>query len=132
MAEIVRKKAPRRPRARIDPATKTFQALRIEVNSELENLAEALEQGISLLRPGGRICVIAFHSLEDRIVKRAFAGAARGCVCPSELPRCVCGRKPMLKIVTPKPIRPSREETAGNPRSRSARLRAAEKLEAAS
>jgi 16S rRNA (cytosine1402-N4)-methyltransferase len=80
------------------------------------------------LRPQGRICIISFHSLEDRIVKRTFARAARGCICPPELPRCVCGRKPFLRILTPKPVRPTREEMAVNPRSRSARLRAAERV----
>jgi len=129
LADIVRRCAPGHPgRRRINPATKTFQALRIEVNSELENLAAALEDGIRLLNPGGRICVISFHSLEDRIVKRTFARHARGCTCPPELPQCVCGKKPALKILTPKPQRPSKEETIANPRSRSAKLRAAEKV----
>jgi len=131
LAEIVRKRAAKPGRrARIDPATRTFQALRIEVNSELENLKRVLDDSISLLKPKGRICVISFHSLEDRIVKRAFVRFARGCVCPPELPQCVCGKKPALKILTPKPIRPSDEDIAANPRSRSARLRAAEKMTA--
>jgi 16S rRNA (cytosine1402-N4)-methyltransferase len=114
-------------RRRIHPATRTFQALRIEVNSELENLKTALDDGIAALKSEGRVCVISFHSLEDRIVKRTFARMARGCVCPPELPACVCGKKPVLRIVTSKPMRPSDEEIAANPRARSAKLRAAEK-----
>ena len=129
LADIVRRCIPRKGRPpKIDPATRTFQALRIEVNSELDNLKEILTDTIPLLNPGGRICVISFHSLEDRIVKQTFARAARGCVCPPEFPQCVCGRKPVLKILTRKPVRPSPEEIAANPRSRSARLRAAEKV----
>jgi 16S rRNA (cytosine1402-N4)-methyltransferase len=128
LADIVRKAVPRAKRpSRIHPATRTFQALRIEVNSELDNLAIVLDDGVARLKRGGRICVIAFHSLEDRIVKRKFAGFARGCTCPPELPQCICGKKPTLKIITRKPIIPSPEEIAANPRSRSARLRAAEK-----
>jgi 16S rRNA (cytosine1402-N4)-methyltransferase len=128
LADIVQKAIPRRRRpARIHPATRTFQALRIEVNSELENLAVALDDGVARLKEHGRICVISFHSLEDRIVKRKFAGFARGCICPSDLPQCVCGKESALKILTRKPIEPSVEEVAANPRSRSARLRAAEK-----
>ncbi|GAB4337625.1 MAG: 16S rRNA (cytosine(1402)-N(4))-methyltransferase RsmH [Candidatus Abyssubacteria bacterium] len=130
LADIVRRCVATGPRARIDPVTRTFQAIRIEVNSELDNLAEALNEGIALLRQGGRICVISFHSLEDRIVKQTYVRAARGCVCPPEFPQCVCGRKPMLSVLTPKPIRPSSEEVTRNPRSRSARLRAAEKVAA--
>jgi 16S rRNA (cytosine1402-N4)-methyltransferase len=128
LADIVRGCALSGSRARLDPATRTFQALRIEVNSELESLAEALNEGIAALRPGGRVCVISFHSLEDRIVKQTFARAARGCICPAEFPKCVCGRQPILRILTPKPIRPSSAEIERNPRSRSARLRAAEKI----
>jgi len=129
LADIVRRSVPHRPgRARIDPATRTFQALRIEVNAELENLAKALEDALPRLKQRGRICIISFHSLEDRIVKRTFARAARGCICPPEFPQCICGRKPFLRILTPRPVRPSREEIAVNPRSRSARLRAAERV----
>jgi 16S rRNA (cytosine1402-N4)-methyltransferase len=102
--------------------------LRIEVNSELDNLAVAVDDGVARLRPGGRICIISFHSLEDRIVKQKFAAFARGCICPAEIPQCMCGKKPILKILTPKPIQPAAEEVAANPRSRSARLRAAEKI----
>ncbi len=131
LADIVRKCVPKKPRrARTDPATRTFQALRIRVNSELENLKTVLEDGIQFLKPGGRICVISFHSLEDRIAKRAFARAARGCICPPEAPQCICGKRPNLRILTAKPIRPSSEEIAANPRCRSARLRAAERITA--
>ncbi len=139
LAEIVRRCVPRRRRAAqtrgvktrltgIDPATRTFQALRIEVNSELDNLTQALNDGVAFLKPGGRMCVISFHSLEDRIVKQAFAQAARGCICPPEAPQCVCGKKPSLRVLTRKPVIPTDEEIAANPRSRSARLRAAEKI----
>jgi len=129
LADIVRRRIPRKGRPpKIDPATRTFQALRIEVNSELDNLRAVLDDAIPLLKRGGRICVISFHSLEARIVKQTFAQAARGCVCPPDFPECVCRRKPVLKILTPKPLRPSLEEVAANPRSRSARLRAAEKV----
>jgi len=131
LAEVVRRCVPqKRRRPGLDPATRTFQALRITVNSELENLRKVLDDAIPLLRPRGRICVISFHSLEDRIVKQTFARAARGCVCPPELPQCVCGKKPTLRVLTPKPIRPSDEEIAANPRCRSAKLRAAEKFAA--
>ncbi len=129
LADIVRKCAPKtRRRSKTHPATRTFQALRIEVNSELENLKKALDDGVSLLESGGRVCVISFHSLEDRIVKRTFVRLARGCDCAPELPQCVCGKKPTLRILTRKPIRPSEREVATNPRSRSARMRAAEKM----
>ena len=129
LADLVRRAKPRPSRrTRIDPSTKTFQALRIEVNSELDNLEKALDDGISALAPGGRICVISFHSLEDRIVKRTFARLSRGCVCPPEFPMCTYGKSPTLKILTSKPIRPSDEEISQNPRSRSAKLRAAEKV----
>lgn len=129
LADLIRRCVPGRARhPRIDPATRTFQALRIEVNSELDNLTKVLSDAIPLLSTKGRICVISFHSLEDRIVKKTFVQAARGCTCPPEFPQCVCGRKPLLRILTSKPIRPSRTEIQANPRSRSARLRAAERL----
>ena len=109
------------------PAKRVFQALRIAVNTELESLERALPEAVSILRPGGRIAVVSFHSLEDRIVKRFFAGEARGCVCPPELPVCVCGREPQLRLLTRKAVRPSPAEVAANVRSASARLRAAMK-----
>ncbi len=110
------------------PSKRTFQAIRIAVNDELGELRRAVEEGISLLRPGGRFCIITFHSLEDRIVKQAFAQAAKGCTCPPQLPVCVCGNKPQIRLVTRKPVVASEEELARNPRSRSAKLRVAEKL----
>lgn len=117
-------------RARIHPATRVFQALRIHVNRELETLPVALERCIELLRPEGRLCVISYHSLEDRIVKRFMARERRGCVCPPELPVCACGRAPRLAPVGRQPQVPTPHETATNPRSRSARLRAARRIAA--
>ncbi len=107
------------------PAKRVFQALRIEVNHELESLEVGLPAAFEMLRPGGRVAVISFHSLEDRIVKRFFRDRARGCTCPPELPICVCGREPEAKILTSKPIRPSALEIDRNPRASSARLRVA-------
>ncbi len=111
------------------PAKRTFQALRIEVNHELDELGTALDAAIRWLNPGGRICVISYHSLEDRIVKETFANMAKGCICPPDIPVCVCGNKPKVKIVTRKPITPSDAELEENPRSRSAKLRVAQKLD---
>ncbi len=110
------------------PAKRTFQALRIEVNGELDVLKRGLEAAIRWANPGGRICVISYHSLEDRIVKEMFASFANRCTCPPDLPMCVCGKKPMLKVITRKPVVPTAEEIARNPRARSAKLRVAEKL----
>jgi 16S rRNA (cytosine1402-N4)-methyltransferase len=115
-------------RRRLHPATRTFQALRVAVNGELECLAEALPQTLRLLTSGGRLAIISFHSLEDRKVKRFFRNEARDCLCPPEVPVCTCGHRATLGIVTRKPIRPSAEEVAANPRSRSARLRIAYRL----
>lgn len=112
----------------IHPATRTFQALRIEVNNELGELEEALPKLISMLAPGGRIAVISFHSLEDRIVKRAFKLAAKECVCPKEFPVCRCDKKITARIITKKPIRPTKTEIKNNVRSRSAKLRVAERV----
>ncbi len=111
------------------PARRTFQALRIAVNDELAQLAAALPAAWELLRPGGRLAAIAFHSLEDRQVKRFLAARARGCICPPELPVCVCGRTPEAELLTRRALAPSPGEVAANPRSRSAHLRAARKLE---
>ena len=127
--EIIRKAVP--AKARSDgshPSKRTFQALRIVVNNELGELTDALEAGCGLLNQGGRFCVITFHSLEDRIVKRFFAEKAKGCVCPPECPVCVCGKKPELTPITHKPIEADETELAENPRSHSAKLRVAEKL----
>lgn len=110
------------------PARRTFQALRIEVNRELDVLAAALDSASRWLSPGGRICVISYHSLEDRIVKQTFARLSAGCTCPPEIPVCVCGVEPVLRVITRRPILPSAEEIEVNPRSRSAKLRVAEKL----
>lgn len=107
------------------PARRVFQALRIAVNDELGALERVLPPALELLRPGGRIAVISFQSLEDRIVKRFFAAESRGCTCPPDLPVCVCGREPQLRLLTKKAVRPSPIELAANPRSASARLRAA-------
>jgi 16S rRNA (cytosine1402-N4)-methyltransferase len=109
------------------PAKRVFQALRIEVNHELESLEAGLPAAFEMLRPGGRLAVISFHSLEDRIVKRFLATQARGCICPPDLPVCACGKEPTLRLLTRKAVRPSPQETAENPRAASARLRAAVK-----
>jgi 16S rRNA (cytosine1402-N4)-methyltransferase len=109
------------------PARRVFQALRIAVNDELHGLEAALPAALEVLRPGGRVAVISFHSLEDRIVKRYFRREERGCTCPPEFPVCVCGREPTLRVLTKKAIRPAAEELAANPRAGSARLRAAAK-----
>jgi 16S rRNA (cytosine1402-N4)-methyltransferase len=111
------------------PAKRVFQALRIAVNDELASLEQALPAALSMLRPGGRLAVISFHSLEDRIVKRFLAAQARGCTCPPDLPICVCGKEPAVRLLARKAVRPSPQETAENPRSASARLRAAVKTE---
>lgn len=113
---------------RVHPATRTFQALRIAVNRELEVLREALAAVLELLAPGARLAVISFHSLEDRIVKQFVQVESRGCVCPPRVPVCTCGHHPRLRALTKKPLRPRAEEVARNPRSRSAVLRVAERL----
>jgi 16S rRNA (cytosine1402-N4)-methyltransferase len=110
------------------PAKRVFQALRIAVNDELGQLEAALPAALAMLRPGGRLAVISFHSLEDRIVKRFFAERAKGCTCPPDFPVCACGRQPELRILTRKPLRPSALELDRNPRAASARLRASVKL----
>ncbi len=117
----------RRPR-NIDPATRVFQALRIAVNDELENLRRGLEGALSILRPGGRLAVISFHSLEDRVVKAFFTRESRDCICPPHLPTCVCGHRAGLRVVARRPVRPGAAEVARNPRARSAWLRVAERL----
>lgn len=129
LAGIVAGVAGRRGPTRIHPATRTFQALRIVVNDELTGLDRLLEEAAERLTPGGRIAVIAFHSLEDRIVKRTLRALARRCTCPRDLPVCACGRPDLVRPVTRRAIRPSAQEVRDNPRSRSARLRAAERLE---
>ncbi len=129
LADLIRKVIPggRKP-TRIDPATRTFQALRIAVNQELEQVEHGVTQGIQLLKPGGRLVVISFHSLEDRIVKQIFREQAKGCICPPRLPYCQCGKKPTVDILTRKGLRPRPDEIEVNPRSRSAVLRAVAKI----
>lgn len=109
------------------PAKRTFQAIRIAVNDELNSVSKAMDASIPCLNPGGRLAVITFHSLEDRIVKNAMAAAAKGCICPPEFPVCVCGRKPQVTVLTRKPIVSGEEELERNPRARSAKLRICEK-----
>jgi 16S rRNA (cytosine1402-N4)-methyltransferase len=110
------------------PATRVFQALRMAVNDELGALREGLQAAVTVLRPGGRLVVIAYHSIEDRVVKNHFRDAAKGCSCPPRTPICICGETVTLKVLTRRPVDPSAEEIAANPRARSARLRAAEKV----
>jgi len=112
----------------IDPATRVFQALRIAVNHELENLQQGLEAAMRALRPGGRLAVISFHSLEDRITKQFFVRESRDCICPPHLPTCVCGHRAGLRVVTRRPLRADSAEVARNPRARSAVLRISEKI----
>ncbi|HHL40266.1 MAG TPA: 16S rRNA (cytosine(1402)-N(4))-methyltransferase RsmH [Deltaproteobacteria bacterium] len=129
LAAVVREAVPARLRPRsIDPATRTFQALRIAVNRELEGLDAAIRDAAQLLRPGARLAVIAFHSLEDRIVKRTLRELAAPCVCPPGLPRCACGRSPLARLLGRRARRPSPAETESNRRARSARLRVVERI----
>jgi 16S rRNA (cytosine1402-N4)-methyltransferase len=132
LAAVVERVSPVNPRRRrrIHPATRVFQALRIAVNEELDALEAGLAAAVDLLRPGGRLVVLSYHSLEDRIVKRFIAAERRGCTCPPEAPVCVCGRAPRLRLVTRPSLTPSEAEIDANPRARSARLRAAERLAA--
>jgi 16S rRNA (cytosine1402-N4)-methyltransferase len=130
LAQVVEQAVVPRPgnrRRRLHPATLTFQALRIAVNEELATLETALPQAVELLAPGGRMAVIAFHSLEDRIVKRFMRRESKDCICPPDLPICTCDHRASLDVITRKPIRPTEKEVAANPRSRSARLRIAER-----
>jgi len=130
LADLVRDTVPGgyKP-ARIHPATRVFQALRIQVNGELDHVAQGISRGLELLKPGGRMVVISFHSLEDRIVKQFFQRQAQSCICPPQLPYCNCGHQAKLEILTRKAVRASEEEIADNPRARSAVLRAARRLD---
>jgi 16S rRNA (cytosine1402-N4)-methyltransferase len=132
LASLVERVSPGNPRVRrrIHPATRVFQALRIAVNEELDALQDGLAAAVDLLRPGGRLVVLSYHSLEDRIVKRFLDAERKGCICPPELPVCVCGRSPRLRLVTKPSLTPTDAEIAENPRARSARLRAAERMAA--
>ena len=132
LAALIERVAPRGApgRRRIHPATRVFQALRIAVNEELDALGEALAVAVDLLRPGGRLVVLSYHSLEDRIVKRFLDAERKGCICPPSVPVCVCGRTPRLRLVTRPSLTPTDAEIAANPRARSARLRAAERIAA--
>jgi 16S rRNA (cytosine1402-N4)-methyltransferase len=132
LASLVEHEVPVNPRIRrrTHPATRVFQALRIAVNEELDALEDGLAAAVELLRPGGRLVVLSYHSLEDRIVKRFLAAERRGCVCAPEVPVCVCGRAPRLRLVTRPSLVPTEAEIDTNPRARSARLRAAERLAA--
>jgi len=129
LVDIIRSAMPAQAlREKQHPAKRSFQAIRIAVNDELGSVEKAMENAIPLLNPGGRLAVITFHSLEDRIVKSAMTQAAKGCTCPPSLPVCVCGKKPQVKLISRKPIMATDEELEANPRSRSAKLRVCEKL----
>lgn len=131
LAEIIKASVPAATRrGKGHPARKTFQAIRIHVNNELENLSTGLEKGFSVLKTGGRLSVISFHSLEDRIVKRTMRDWCEGCICPKDFPVCVCGRQPKARLIYKKGRAPSQEELEENLRARSARLRVIEKIEA--
>lgn len=128
LVEVIKSAMPPKAlREKQHPAKRTFQAIRIAVNDELASVDRMLQRAVPRLNPGGRLAVITFHSLEDRIVKTGLAGFAKGCVCPPDFPVCVCGRTPDIRLVNKKPILPSRQEIEENPRARSAKLRAAEK-----
>ena len=128
LADIITTAVPAKFRREKNPCKKTFQAFRIAVNCEFEHLSNGLDDAFELLKPGGRLCVITFHSLEDRIVKQRFASFCKGCICPPDFPQCVCGKTPRGKLVNRKPIEATPEELEANIRSRSAKLRIIEKL----
>lgn len=127
LAEIIKRSVPAAVRREKNPCKKTFQAIRIAVNGELEHLSKGLDAAFYSLKPGGRLAVITFHSLEDRIVKRRFAGWCKGCICPPDFPKCICGREPEGKLVNKKPAEACADELEKNKRSRSARLRIIER-----
>ena len=129
LVEIIKKAIPKK--ARIDgphPAKRTFQAIRIEVNNELGVITEMIDDAASIMNEDGRICIITFHSLEDRIVKNAFRDLATDCICPPHIPICQCDKEALVKVITRKPILPTDKEIEENPRSRSAKLRVAERI----
>ena len=127
LADIVRDSVPQKARRDKNPCKKTFQAIRIAVNGEFDHLSKGLEEAFFSLKPGGRLAVITFHSLEDRIVKQKFAGWCKGCICPPDFPQCVCGHKPKGTLVNRKPIEAEEKEVERNNRSRSAKLRIIER-----
>lgn len=127
LADLIRESVPQKARREKNPCKKTFQAIRIAVNGEFDHLSEGLNKAFAALKPGGRLAVITFHSLEDRIVKQRFAGWCKGCICPPDFPQCVCGRKPQGILVNRKPIEADSEELENNNRSRSAKLRVIER-----
>lgn len=128
LADIIKSSVPAKARRGKNPCKQTFQAIRIEVNKELEAVSLGLDSAFKRLNSGGRICVITFHSLEDRLVKQRFASWCEGCTCPPDFPICICGNKPKAKLINRKPILPSEQEIEDNPRSKSAKLRILEKV----
>jgi 16S rRNA (cytosine1402-N4)-methyltransferase len=129
LADLITKVVPKtRDSRRIHPATRTFQALRMAVNRELDALVSFLDHALDLLKPGGRLCTVAFHSIEDRIIKQAFREWAKKCRCPADEMRCVCEGKPLARLLMKKPLRPGPDEVQENARARSARMRAIEKV----
>ncbi len=127
LADIIRSSVPQKARRDKNPCKKTFQALRIAVNCEFDHLSKGLDEAFFSLKPGGRLAVITFHSLEDRLVKQRFAGWCRGCICPPDFPQCVCGKKPLGTLINRKPIEADEQELERNNRSRSAKLRIIER-----
>ena len=128
LAEVVRRSMGRQPRRHTHPATRTFQAIRMETNAELETIEQGVRGAIEVLRPGGRLALISYHSLEDRLVKRLLARESASCICPPGASACACGHQPTVRPINRRVIRPSRAEVETNPRSRSAKLRAAERI----
>lgn len=128
LSQIVKESVPAKVRREKNPCKKTFQAIRIAVNGELDHIASGLDRAFELLKPTGRIAVITFHSLEDRLVKQKFAGWCKGCICNPDFPQCICGRTPQAKLVNRKPVEAGEEELSENNRSRSAKLRVLERI----